>query len=226
MSEDALEGERWRARRCGWRKENGLWRRLCLSVWDQRSVWDQPGSICAAGLYTEAATGGEGWSEKVGSSLDGEGGQENALLSLLQLLLDSLQRLVRDQAWLLLQHLREERRSDLGVLYLQRLELLETTLEEILLEGEEGRGEGRVGGKVQEGFWGTWRRNREPGRHSHSGVKRGRGRRKHCELLLGGYRNDTWVQHRRRWRLRSLRGCCFGCGSCGCCSDGCGGSCG
>ena len=112
VSEDTLEGQRSRGRSCCWRKENGLWRWPCLSV------WDQSGSICTACLHAEAGTGGEGWGKQVSGRLDGECGQENALLSLLQLLLDSLQGLIRYQAWLLLQHVREERRSDSGVLYL------------------------------------------------------------------------------------------------------------
>lgn len=110
VSEDALEGERTRGRSCGGREEDGLWGRLRLSV------WHQPGSICTACLHAEAGTSGEGWGEQVGSRLDWESGQENALLPLLQLLLDGLQGLVRYQAWLLLQHVREERRCDLGVL--------------------------------------------------------------------------------------------------------------
>ena len=112
VSEDALEGERSRGRSRGWREEDGLWCRPRLL----RTVWDQSGCVCAAGLHAEAGTGGEGWGEQVSRRLDGEGGQEDALLSLLQLLLDSLQGLVRYQAWLLLQHVREERRSDSGVL--------------------------------------------------------------------------------------------------------------
>ena len=115
VSEDTLEGERTRGRSCGRRKKDGLRGRLRLTV------WHQPGSICTACLHPEAGTGGEGWGEQVSSGLDWEGGQENTLLPLLQLLLHSLQGLVRYQAWLLLQHVGEERGSDLGVLQLQWL---------------------------------------------------------------------------------------------------------
>ena len=101
VSEDALEGKgsNSSSRDGGGRKEDWLWSRL-LSLF-----WHQPGGIGTARLHVEVGAGWEGWGEQVVGRLDREGGQEDALLPLLQLLLHCLKSLVGYQAWLLLKHL-------------------------------------------------------------------------------------------------------------------------
>ena len=102
VSEDALEGKGsspTSSRDGGWREEDWLWSRLSL-------LWHQPGGVGTARLHVEVGAGWEGWGEvEVVGRLDGECGQEDALLPLLQLLLHRLKSLVGYQAWLLLKHL-------------------------------------------------------------------------------------------------------------------------
>ena len=100
VSEHALEGKgsNCSSRNGGGRKEDWLWSGLSL-------LWHQPGGIGTARLHVEVGAGWEGWGEQVVPRLDREGGQEDALLPLLQLLLHRLKSLVGYQAWLLLKHL-------------------------------------------------------------------------------------------------------------------------
>ena len=98
VSEDALEGK-GSSPSSGGREEDWLWSRLSL-------LWHQPRRIGTARLHVEVGAGWEGWGEvEVVGRLDREGGQEDALLPLLQLLLHRLKSLVGYQAWLLLKHL-------------------------------------------------------------------------------------------------------------------------